>query len=259
MFFVITSSLIENKRYYKSKRENPMSYLKRIVVALAILLFSSEIVLAQGTLKGTITDANSGDPLYGANIIVVGTSIGTASDIEGAYRIPNIPAGDVKVKFSYLGYEPQTLEITIVNDRTIETDVALKYSVIEGEEIEITAQALGQVAAINQQLSSNTIINVVSEEKIKELPDANAAEALGRLPGVSIIRSGGEANKVILRGLGDKYLSVTVDGIRIPTTDALGRGLDLSTVSQSSLAGIELYKALTPDKDADAHYHSRLF
>ena len=67
-----------------------------------------------------------------------------------------------------------------------------------------------------------------------------------------VTRSGGEANKIILRGLSDKYVTVTIDGVRIPSTDALARGIDLSTISQNSLAGIELYKALTADKDADA-------
>jgi TonB-dependent receptor len=123
--------------------------------------------------------------------------------------------------------------------------------VLIGEEVVVTSQMMGQISAINQQRTSNTIINVVSGEKIQELPDVNAAEVMGRMPGVSILRSGGEANKIILRGLSDRYTNVTIDGIRIPPTDASGRGLDLSTISQSSLAGIELYKALTPDKDAD--------
>ena len=79
--------------------------------------------------------------------------------------------------------------------------------IVESETVIVSAQAAGQVAAINQQLSSNTIVNVISEEKIQELPDANAAEAIGRLPGVSIQRSGGEANKITLRGLSDKYTS----------------------------------------------------
>ena len=56
----------------------------------------------------------------------------------------------------------------------------------------------------------------------------------------------------MLRGLSDRFSIVTVDGIRMAPTDATSRGLDLSTISQGSLAGIELYKALTPDKDADA-------
>jgi TonB-dependent receptor len=150
-------------------------------------------------------------------------------------------------------------------------DVGLLPGIIEGEVIEITAQAEGQAAAINQQIQSNTIINVVSEERIQELPDANAAEAVGRLPGVSLIRSGGEANKVVLRGLSSSYSSITIDGVRMATTgsderstpsdprstdrlsvSSYSRNIDLSVVSQRTLAGIELYKALTPDMDADA-------
>ena len=96
------------------------------------------------------------------------------------------------------------------------------------------------------------MVNVVSTEKIKELPDANAAEAIGRLPGVALQRSGGEATQIVLRGMSGGFSSVTMDGVKIPATDANTRGVDLSMMSQGSLAGIELYKALTPDKDADA-------
>ena len=76
---------------------------------------------------------------------------------------------------------------------------------IEGEIAIVTAQAFGQRAAINQQLASNSVVNIVSAEKIEELPDATAAEAIGRLPGVSLKRSSGEANKVVIRGLSPKY------------------------------------------------------
>ena len=225
------------------------SFIKSV---LLFSLFTFGIINAQGNLKGTVTDSLSNESLIGANVFLLGTSLGSATDIEGQYVINRIPEGTYKVKVSYVGYKPKVYDVVIQKNKTVIFNFKLVPDVIEGTEIIITAQAIGQAAAINQQLASNTIINVVSEEKIKELPDANAAESIGRLPGVSILRSGGEANKVILRGLSDKYTSVTIDGIRIASTDAESRGLDLSTISQSSLAGIELYKALTSDKDADA-------
>ena len=224
-------------------------FVIRFIVAL---VFISTIVNAQGTIRGVITDSTSNETLVGANVFLLGTALGGATDLEGEYRILKVPAGNYRLKVSYVGYFPKEFDVTITDNRTLEFNVKLKPDIIEGEEVIVTGQALGQVAAINQQLTSNTIINVVSEEKIQELPDANAAEAIGRLPGVSISRSGGEANKIILRGLSDKYTSVTLDGVKIPSTDAQERGIDLSTISQSSLAGIELYKALTADKDADA-------
>ncbi len=225
---------------------------KKIIFTGIFFIFFQNYLFAQGTLRGVITDQADGQPLIGATVVILGTSNGTATNMEGRYQLRRVPAGDTEVRFSYIGYESQTLTVTIPEDETVTLDVELQASSVEGEEVTITSQALGQIVAINQQRASNTIVNIVSEEKIRELPDANAAESIGRLPGVSLSRSGGEANKVLLRGLGDKYLNVTVDGVKLPATDALGRGVDLSSISQNSLAGIELYKAITPDKDADA-------
>lgn len=219
---------------------------------LFFVLITTSIVSAQGTLRGTVIDSLTNDPLIGANVFIEGTALGSATDLEGEYRIARVPKGTYKLKVSYIGYLPKTVDVEISDNMTTQISVSLVPDIIEGEVVIITAQALGQAAAINQQLTSNTIINVVSEEKIKELPDANAAEAIGRLPGVSLQRSGGEANRVVLRGLSDRFTSITVDGVRIASTDADTRGVDLSTISQGSLSGIELFKALTSDMDADA-------
>lgn len=223
-----------------------------ILIPIFLLIISSTVFGQHGILRGVITDSTTSSTLIGANVYIKGTSLGSATDLEGAYRIMRVPVGRYTLRISYIGYKMKDVEVIVENDKISRTDIQLLPDVIEGAAVEITAQAEGQIAAINQQITSNTIINVVSEEKIQELPDANAAESIGRLPGVSIMRSGGEANKIILRGLEDKFTSITIDGVKIPPTDATGRGVDLSTLSQSSLAGIELYKAATPDKDGDA-------
>ncbi|MDP3682442.1 MAG: carboxypeptidase-like regulatory domain-containing protein, partial [Ignavibacteria bacterium] len=228
-----------------------MTFIKTFKIVCLTILICVFNNYGQGTLKGEVTDSLSGTQLIGANIFLIGTSLGNATNIEGQYSISAIPEGKYQIKVSYLGYKTNLIEVLIENNKTKRIDVKLSPDAIEGEEVIVTGQRLGQASAINQQRTSNTIVNIVSEQKLQELPDVNAAEVMGRLPGVSIIRSGGEANKVILRGLSDKYTNVTIDGIKIPPTDASGRGLDLSTISQSSLAGIELFKALTPDKDAD--------
>ena len=64
--------------------------------------------------------------------------------------------------------------------------------------------------AINKQLKAKSIKNIVSSDRIQELPDANAAETVARIPGVSIRREGGEGNKVVIRGLSPKYNKITV-------------------------------------------------
>src|SRR6056297_2912210 len=121
----------------------------------------------------------------------------------------------------------------------------------ELSEVIISTQARGQRAAINQQFASNLVINVVSSEKMQELPDANAAESIGRLPGVSLQRASGEASKVVIRGLSPKYSNVTLEGVKMASTGQ-DRSVDLSMIQGDALGGIEVSKSLRADQDADA-------
>ena len=228
-----------------------MKLFQRVFTVLFLLLVPG-IVSAQGTFEGYVVDSLLSSPLIGATVLLTGTGLGSSTDMEGHFTVMNVPAGTYSVRVSYIGYKVKTVQMSVESGKTVTMTLMLLPQEVQGKEVVVTAQIKGQLAAINQQVSSNTIVNIVSEEKIQELPDANAAESIGRLPGVSIIRSGGEANKVILRGLSEKYTNITMDGVQIPSTDSTDRSVDMSTISQSSLSGIELYKALTPDKDGDA-------
>ncbi len=132
----------------------------------------------------------------------------------------------------------------------MELDIKMKFKVIEGEEVLVTSQAEGQMQAINQQLSSTTIKNIVSKNQIQELPEANAAEAVGRLPGVSLERSGGEGNKVVIRGMASKYSIIQIDGVNMTATGEEDRSTDLSMISPYMLEGIELTKSVMANQEA---------
>ena len=228
-----------------------MNIIRSVRLFTALVLSLPLGTSAQITLRGTVTDSVTHEALVGANVYIPGTAFGGVTDREGQFGIFRVPAGVHTIRASYIGYRSKDLSMNLTGPE-VAVNFQLAGNVIEGAEVLVTAQMRGQVAAVNQQITSNTIVNVISEEKIKELPDANAAEAIGRLPGVSIIRSGGEASKVILRGMSDKFTSFTIDGVRIPATDADTRGVDLSMIAQGTLAGVELFKALTSDMDADA-------
>lgn len=203
-------------------------------------------------INGRTTDATDGTELVGTLVIISGTPIGTMSDMDGRYRISGLKTGVATVIFRFLGYAPDSAKVTLLDGKPSIINMALKPAVLQGQEVIITAQMKGQQAAINQQVNSMAIVNVVSKDKIRELPDANAAESIGRLPGVSIQRDGGEGSKVLVRGLPAKYNPITIDGSKVPATDASDRSVDLTMISSDMLAGIEVSKAITPDKDGDA-------
>ena len=219
------------------------------VIILTISIFN--FVFSQNfNLSGYVKDSKSLEPLVGANVFIKGTSIGTSTNETGSYELKDLKVGQYIIKASYIGYS--SFEDTlIITDGNINLDFNLNYTTIEGQEVLVTAQAKGQLDAINKQLNSRSIVNIVSSDRIQELPDANAAETVARIPGVSIKREGGEGNKVVIRGLSPKYNSITVDGTKLASTDSDDRSTDLSMISQNVLEGIEVTKAGTPNLDAD--------
>ncbi len=222
--------------------------------SLIIIFFVNILVINAQVAKiiGTVSDVQNGEPLVGANVVLLNTAYGAATDAEGKFIIKNVPPGKYTLRISYLGFEKKDIQINVISGKVLNVDVRLRYSgAIDLEEIEVTAQAKGQLQAINEQLSSRNIKNVVSKDRIQELPDANAAESVGRLPGVSILRNGGEGNKVVIRGLSPKYNKIMVDGVELASTDEGDRSTDISMISPYSLEGIEVIKASTADQDAD--------
>ncbi|MDG5766357.1 TonB-dependent receptor [Balneolales bacterium ANBcel1] len=210
--------------------------------------------MAQGTgiIRGTVVDATNGEEMIGVHIVLQGTSRGSATNLDGEFVIRNVPAGTQTLVATYIGYEPVRQDVEVIGGETNIVNFEMQWMGLTGEGVTISAQAQGQVSAINEQLRSNTITNIVSADRIQELPDVNAAESIGRLPGVSIQRSGGEANRVAVRGLSPKFSTVSVNGVRVPSTGDWDRSIDLSLISSNMLDGIEVMKAITADQDADA-------
>jgi len=223
-----------------------------MLISLMIIVPAQLSAQSRGIVKGKLTDTQSGEPLMYANVALIGTTLGGVTDNQGNYQLNNIKPGTYTLFFSYIGYGDAEQQFTIGAGETRVIDGSLMIESIMGEEAVVTAMARGQTAAINQQVNSNTIVNVVSKEKIMELPDQNAAETVARLPGVSLVRDGGEGTKVTLRGMAPRFNSITIDGERIPSTSDQDRSVDLSMFSTDALAGIEFYKALLPDMDGDA-------
>ena len=224
----------------------------RYLITLALIgLFIVPSVSAQGSgqirVSGTVMDGETGEVLPGASILVEGTARGTVTGLNGEYTLL-VPGGETVLVYAYLGYGD--MRITVGQQRTI--DVRLAPDIEALEEVVVTVQAKGQIGARQQQINSSTIKNVVAPDRLQENPDANAVEAIGRLPGVSVIRSGGEGSQIVIRGLEPRYSNITLEGVEMPASSTTNRGTNISGISQYILQGVEVYKALTPDMEANS-------
>ena len=233
-----------------------MYALKTSLLYLLLTVLSATCLKAQdqsqnnrfGNVSGIVSESIDGEILIGVNLLIKGTSLGTSTDEYGEYLIRRIPEGEQILIVSYIGYESIERTINVISGENTVINFTLKPQTLEGQEVVVSSQASGQKSAINEQINSRTIKNVVSAEKIRELPDASAATAISRLPGVSL--EGGD--KIVLRGIKASMNSITVNGIQLPSTSMNDRATNLGFISSNMLAGIDVTKAITPDMDANA-------
>lgn len=228
------------------------STLRGLALSVMVVIADAACVFGQnGSLSGTIRGSENAS-LPSATVLIVGTTNGTVADLNGNYFLGDIAAGSHKISFSYVGYQTKTVVVVIKPGLTTKLDVTLHPAEIMGKEVVVTAQKMGQEAAINQQVNSNSIVNVVAADRLQQNPDANAAEAIGRLPGISLIRSGGQGTGIVIRGMDPKYTKVLVEGISLPSTNDNTSAVDISGLSEYALQGVEVFKSVTPDMDANA-------
>lgn len=159
-----------------------MKQLYRLIALMLLLTVAMASPVWSGTtgkIAGTLTDKDTGEPLFGANITVVGTSLGAASDIDGQYTILHVPPGIYTVSISYIGYRKVTIEDVRVNiDQTARVDVELEMeSIVVGEMVVMAEREL-----IKKDVATSVV--AVTSDEIGELPINNVISAIGLQAGI---------------------------------------------------------------------------
>jgi outer membrane receptor protein involved in Fe transport len=200
--------------------------MKNILLFLLIIPF----LLYAGTtgkLTGTVKDAQTGEPLLGANVTIEGTDFGAATNLRGEYVILNIPPGRYNVKISYIGYETLLFtEVTIVVDQTTELSSELKPQTIEVGTVVVTARA----PMIRKDITGS--ISVVSRDEIEALPVSSFTELLSLQAGV--VASG---NSLHIRGGRSNEVSYLIDGMHVqdPLLGGLATQINNDAIQEMSL------------------------
>ena len=147
------------------------------------LLLSSILIFPQSRSKieGKITDAETGEALFGANVVILDTYLGAATDINGRFFILNVPVGTYNLQASMMGYSKKIIADVIVSlDRTTSVDIQLSQSVIQQEEVVVVAKR----NELHNEVSNTQI--VVTDEQINNTAGIREINAfLERQPGIS--------------------------------------------------------------------------
>ncbi|MGH7620323.1 MAG: TonB-dependent receptor [Gemmatimonadaceae bacterium] len=207
-----------------------------------------------GTFRGRVVD-QAGVGIVGASIHLNGTTLGASSDGRGNYTVLRVRAATYVAVFRHTGFAPDSFTVTIRAGDTVVQDVTMRPSTQELERVVISASPrLNETIeqGLSKQKGADNIVAILSGDVIRALPNANAAEAAARIPGVSTERDEGEGKFVEIRGTEPRLSNVTVNGVHIPGTQGGDRIAKLDDVPTDILGAIEVTKTLTADQDADA-------
>jgi hypothetical protein len=219
---------------------------------LAVLVVSGAAVAQESTaLQGKVLDAATGAPLIGAQVTISGTDRGTVTDVDGRYRL-DLDAGTHSIDVQYLGYGPKTVTgVVVTAGATTYQDVTLDPEAIEAEGIQVVISAAEErgsvMGALAHQRRSTNVVSGVSAEEISRAPDSNAADAVKRVTGTSLV--GGKY--VYVRGLGERYSTAQLDGVSLPTPEPDKRVLPLDIFPSSMVESLFTIKSYTADLPGD--------
>jgi outer membrane receptor protein involved in Fe transport len=231
----------------------PKAVLRKACLLLLLVSSMLTVYAQEAEVIGKVTDAE-GEPLIGATVQVIGSVVGTVTDLDGHYHL-DVPPGRIRLLYTYIGYENFDTMLTVgVAEREIEIDVTMPEAFLEtGEVIVFGRRASGQAQALRNQQSSQVSQTVIHSEVFNKYPDVTIAETVSRMPGVSIIRDVGEGEIVQVRGLPEQYTAVTLNGQRLPTIQPeVDQSGSLNIIQSSLVDEVRVIKARTADMDGDA-------
>ena len=205
-----------------------------------------------GSISGLVADKD-GVALPGASVHLKGTTITVSTSQTGTYSLLNLAPGSYTVVTSYMGFETSEQSVTLKPNEKLNLNITLQLGKTGLRSVLVTASREGQAKALNQQRMADNIKQVISADLMGRFPDLNVAEALQRLPGVTISRNKGEGATIQLRGTPGGFTNINVNGEQVMGTQENGeRNASLDGVSLDVLNSMEVTKTLTPDMDGDA-------
>ncbi|MCP4725998.1 MAG: TonB-dependent receptor [bacterium] len=206
-----------------------------IIILLFLVFYYPADIYSQGKIKGRITDSHNDQPLQYANVVLLGTKLGSATDEHGDYEISNIPAGVYTVQASYIGYEPgEVKSVSVINGRTAVVNVELRETAHSLSEVIVTP---GHYSIIKNTPGSKVSF---TKENIKStaLFGGDIYRAVTRLPGIT---GTDYTSKFTVRGGETDEVLVLFDGLELYDPFHIKDfGGVLSIIPVEAIGGIDL-------------------
>ncbi len=225
----------------------------------ALLLMFFFLVAYDGhaaTIKGKVTDSETGEELIGAIVLIKDLKLITTVGFDGTFVLKNVPIGKYSLEITYISYMSKVIAVDAKSaDEIIYFNVKMNSAGSTMQELEIVAtkDMASETAARSTEKDAASVMNVVSAKAIELSPDLNTANVVQRMSGITLDKSSGNgATYALLRGMDKRYNYTLVNGIKIPSTNNKHRYVPLDIFPSDLVDRIEVTKAITPDMEGDA-------
>jgi len=220
------------------------------LVAMVAFALPSLAQSGKGTISGTVKDSGN-SALQGALVELLPLGVKAVTDDRGQFRMTDVPLGEYTLSVSYVGLAVSNTPVVVEAGKEITANPVLQVA-SQVDQVIVSAERLqGEAEAINIERTADNIVQVLPERVITSLPNTNIADAVGRVPSVSLERDEGEGKYVQIRGTEPRLSSVTVNGVNLPSVEGVVRNIKLDAVPADLVERIEVFKTLSADQDAD--------
>jgi hypothetical protein len=223
--------------------------MKQVILTTLILITSAWSFTQTGTLKGVIIDSATKDEMVSAKVFVLKTTFKTMTDIYGTYKIDNIPVGTYEIEVTYTGYKTFTTQVDIKSAETTILEISIQEDVTEVDGVQVVAQRKTNTdnAIVLEIKEAKAVVSGISREQMSRSTDKTAAEAMQRIPGITII----DSRFAIIRGVNTRYNSVVINNVVAPSTEIDRRTFSFDMISSGSLDRMMIYKTASPEYPGD--------
>jgi len=219
--------------------------MRKSILLIVLFLISLGLSAQMGRITGSVMDAKTGEPLIGANIMIVGTSTGAVADLDGRFTIQNLKPGNYTLKCSFISYESGIVkDIVVKGDENTNIHIKLSTSQVQLTAATVSARATRNTenAIVSMQMKSATSVNGISAREISMNGDNNAAASLRRVSGVTVQ----DGKYIYVRGLGDRYSRTDLNGSMVPSMDPSKNNIQLDIFPGNIIENMMVYKTFSP-------------
>ena len=218
-------------------------------VFLILLALGPPLATAQapGSIAGVVVEAETGDPLPGANVAIAGTTTGTSTDLNGTYTLKGLDPGTYDIVFSFIGFQTKTVQgVEVQAGQTTPLDIDLAAETAELDEVIVTAEAArnSEAGLLKKRQKAAAMSDAISAEAMSQSGAGDAADAMEQVTGASVV----DGKYVYVRGLGGRYASTQLNGIDLPSSDPSKKSVQFDLFPTDLLDNVVTLKTFTPDR-----------